>query len=62
MAFAKQTGPSLRIEPIKGSAQCITKPSNIPTYKDGIDLYYQHRVLADGIHGKLNVTMSRMMG
>jgi hypothetical protein len=62
MSFAKQTDMEFRLEPLNGSGQCITNPSNIPNSKDGIDIYYQDRVVADGIHGKLNVTMSRMMG
>jgi hypothetical protein len=37
-------------------------PSNIPSSKDGIDLYYQHRDVADGIRGKVNVTMYLTMG
>jgi hypothetical protein len=62
MSFAKQTDTEFRLEPLNGSGQCITNPGNIPNSKDGIDLYYQHHLAADGIHGKINVTMSRTMG
>jgi hypothetical protein len=49
MAFAKQTDPDFCIEPLNGQGQCISNPSNIPTYKDGMEIYYQHRVVTDGI-------------
>jgi hypothetical protein len=62
MSYAKHTDPEFSLEPINGSGQCITNPSNIPSLKDGIDLYYQHRVVDDGIRGKIHVTMSRTMG
>jgi hypothetical protein len=52
MEFAKQTNGAFCIEPLNRSAQCITNPSNIPTTKEGVELYYQHRILADGIRGK----------
>jgi hypothetical protein len=32
------------------------------TSKEGIELYYQHRFVADGIHGMINITMSCTMG
>jgi hypothetical protein len=60
MSYAKQTDAEFRLEPLNGSGQCITNPSNTPSSKD--DLYYQHRVVADGIRGKINVTISRTMG
>jgi hypothetical protein len=62
MAFAKQTDPDFCIEPLSGKGKCIYKPSNIPTSKEGMELYYQHRVLTDGIRGKISVTMTRTMG
>jgi hypothetical protein len=62
MSFAKQTDPDFRIEPLNGQWQCIYNPSNIPTSKDGMELYYQHRVVTDGIRGKIKVTMSSTMG
>jgi hypothetical protein len=62
MAFIKQTDPDFRIEPLNGSGQCIINTSNIPTSKEGMELYYQHRVVTDGIQGKINVTMKRNMG
>jgi hypothetical protein len=62
ISFAKQTDPDFRLEPLNGSGQCIANPSNIPTSKEGVKLYYQHRGVADGIIVKVNVTMSRTMG
>jgi hypothetical protein len=62
MAFAKQTNTKFRIEPLNGSAQCINNPSSIPTTKESVDLYYQHRVVTDIIRGKLNVATTRTMG
>jgi hypothetical protein len=62
MSFAKQTDPDFRIEILNGQGQCISNPSNIPNSKDDMELYYQHRVVTDGIRGKINVTMSRTMG
>jgi hypothetical protein len=62
MAFSKHTDPDFRIQPINGSGQCITNPSTIPTSKEGMELYYQHRVITVGIIGKLNVTMTGTIG
>jgi hypothetical protein len=62
MSNAKQTDHEFFLEPLNSSGQYITNPSNIPSSKDGIELYYQHRVDADGIRGKVNVTMSSIMG
>jgi hypothetical protein len=62
MAFTKQTDPDFRIDPLNDSGQCITNSSNIPMSKEVIELYYQHRVAVDGIHGKINITMTRTMG
>ena len=62
MTFAKQTDPEFCIEPLNGTGQSITNPSNIPTSKEGIELYYQHQAVADGIRGKLNVTMTCTIG
>jgi hypothetical protein len=61
MAFAKQTDGSFYIDPLNGSAQCIMNPSNIPTTKEGVERYYQHRIVAGGIRGKINVSMSKTM-
>jgi hypothetical protein len=60
MAHTKQKDTDFHIEPLNGSAQCITNPINIPTTLDGID--YQHRVVADGICGNIHVTRSCTMG
>jgi hypothetical protein len=62
MSFAKQIYAYFRIEPINGSAQSISNPSNIPTSKEGVELYYQHRIVEDGVRGKITVAMSEMMG
>jgi hypothetical protein len=61
MAFAKQADPDFRIEPLSVNGQCISNPNNIPTSKEGMELYYQHRAVTDGIRGKINVTMTRTM-
>jgi hypothetical protein len=62
MYFTKQTNPDFRIDPLNGQGQCIFNPSNILTSKDGMELYYQHRVVTYGIRGKNNVAMYRTMG
>jgi hypothetical protein len=62
MAFSKQTDGAFSIDPLNGSAQCITNPRNIPTTKKGVELYYQHRTVADGIRGKIHVSMSNTLG
>jgi Fe-S cluster assembly ATPase SufC len=36
MAFAKQTDGAFRIDPLNGSAQCITNPRNITATKEGV--------------------------
>jgi hypothetical protein len=61
MPFAKQTDADFLIESLNESAQSITNPSNIPTTKESVELYYQHRIVADGIRGKINVAMSKTM-
>jgi hypothetical protein len=61
-SFAKQTDAAFHIKPLNGSARSITNPSNIPTTKEGVKLYYQHRIVADGIRGEINVAMSKNMG
>jgi hypothetical protein len=58
MSFAKQTYPSFCFEPLNGSAHNINNPSSNTPSKEGVDLYYQHRSVNDGIRGKLNVAMS----
>jgi hypothetical protein len=37
MAFAKHTDGAFRIDPMNGSEQCITNPSNTPTTKEGVN-------------------------
>jgi hypothetical protein len=49
MAFKKQTDPYFHIEPLSDNGKCISNPRNIPTSKEGMELYYQHRVVTDGI-------------
>jgi hypothetical protein len=62
MAFANQTDGAFRTDPLNGSAQLITNPSNIPTNKEVVELYYQHRIFDDRIRGEINVSMSKTMG
>jgi hypothetical protein len=62
MAFAKQTDANFRIEPLNGSVQSISNPSHIPTTKDAVELYYQHRIVPDEIRGENNAAMSKAMG
>jgi hypothetical protein len=62
VAFVKQTDGAFCIDPLNGSAQCITNHSNIPTTKEGVELYYQHCIVADGIRGEIDVSMSNTMG
>jgi hypothetical protein len=62
MSYAKQTYADFRIKPLNGSAQCITNPSNISTTKEGVELYYQHSIVGDGVRGKINVAMSKTLG
>jgi hypothetical protein len=48
-------------ERLNGSTQSITISSNIPTTKEGAEMYSQHRV-GDGVREKINVAMSKTMG
>jgi hypothetical protein len=61
MDFLKQTDPDFCTEPLNGSDQYITNPSNIPTSREGIEPYYQHKVVTDVIWGKINITMTCTM-
>jgi hypothetical protein len=62
MAFTKQTDGNFCIYPLNGSAQSIANSSTIPMTKECVELYYQHHIVADGIRGKVNVSMSKTMG
>jgi hypothetical protein len=62
MAFGKHTNGDFCIDPLNGSVQCIANAINIPTTKEGLELYHQHRIVADGIRGEINVSMSKTMG
>jgi hypothetical protein len=62
MAFAKQTDGAFHIDPLNGSAQCITNPINILTKKEGVELYYKHHIVANCIREKNDVSMSKTMG
>jgi hypothetical protein len=62
LSFAKQTDANFCIKTLNGSAHSISNPSNIPTFQKGVELYYQHRIVEDGICGKINAVMSKMMG
>jgi hypothetical protein len=62
MPYAKQTNADFCIESLNGIAQSITNPSNIPTMKEGVELYYQHRIVGDGVRGKINIAMSNTLG
>jgi hypothetical protein len=37
-------------------------PNVIPTWKEGIDLYFQHKTVKDGVGGKVNVTIEKLIG
>jgi hypothetical protein len=62
MSFTKQTYADFCIEPLNGGDQSITNPSNIPTTKEGDELYFQHRIVPGGIMGEINVAMLKTMG
>jgi hypothetical protein len=49
MSVAKQTDADFHIEPINGSTQSIANQSNIPTTQEGVEMYYQRRVVGDGV-------------
>jgi hypothetical protein len=58
MSYAKQTNIEFRIEPLNGSYQSITNPCNITTTEEGVELYYQHLIIGDGVREKINISMS----
>jgi hypothetical protein len=62
MSFAKQTDADFRIEPPNGSTQSIINPRNTPTTKEGGEVYYQHRVVGNGVRVEINMAMSKTMG
>jgi hypothetical protein len=49
MAFVKQTDTTFRSGPLNGSVQSISYPNHIPITKYGVEIYYQHRIVSDGI-------------
>jgi hypothetical protein len=62
MSFSEQMDADFHIKPLNGISQSITNPRNIPTTKEGVNLYYQHCIFCDGVRGKTNVAMSKTMG
>jgi hypothetical protein len=59
LPFALKTDKDLRIQPLLGGDQSIAWPNGIPGTKEGIDLYFKHKVVKDGVRVNINVTMSK---
>jgi hypothetical protein len=62
LSYALKTDPNFHILPLKGGNQSIAYPDGIPATKEGIDLYFQHKIVKDGIGGKITVTMTKSIG
>jgi hypothetical protein len=62
LSYVLKIDPDFHIETIDGVNQSITIPNCLPTTNDGIELYFQHKVVKDVIRGKFNVTMPKYIG
>jgi hypothetical protein len=57
--YTLNTDPDFRIILIQGGNQIIFYPNGIPTTKEVVDLYFQHKTVKDGVRGNITVTMSK---
>jgi hypothetical protein len=62
LSFTLKTDTEFHILPLEEGNQSIAWPNGIPPSKKGIDLYFQHNTVKDGVRGKINVTMSKSIG
>jgi hypothetical protein len=62
LSFALKTDKGFRIQPLQGGDQSIAWPNDIPVTKEGINLYFKHKVVKDGVRGEINITMSKSIG
>jgi hypothetical protein len=62
LSYALKTHPRFRILPLQGGNQSIAYPDDTPNTKEGIDLYFQHKIVKYGVRGKINVTMEKSIG
>jgi hypothetical protein len=58
LLYALKADPNFRILTIQGGNQSISYPNEIPKTKEGNELYFQHKIVKDGVRGKITVTMS----
>jgi hypothetical protein len=61
-SFALKTDRDFRTQSLQGGDQSIAWPNMTPVTKEGIDLYFQHKIVKYGVRGKINVTMSKSIG
>jgi hypothetical protein len=62
LSFSLKTDLDFWILPLTGGNQSIVWPNRVPTLKEGIDLYFQHKTVKDGVRRKINVTMKKLFG
>jgi hypothetical protein len=62
ISYTLKTDPKFSILPPGGGNQSIAYPNGIRTTKEGIDLYVQHKMVKDGLRGKINATMMKYIG
>jgi hypothetical protein len=62
ISFALKTDKDFLIQPLQGGDQGIAWPNGIPIMKEGIDLYFQHKIVKGGVRGKINVTTLKFIG
>jgi hypothetical protein len=59
LSFALNMDTDFLIQPLQGGDQSIAWPNGTPATKEGIYLYFQHKVIKDGVRGKINVKISK---
>jgi hypothetical protein len=52
LSYALKTDPKFRIIPFQGGNKSIVYPNGIPTMKEGIELYVQHKMAKYGVRVK----------
>jgi hypothetical protein len=62
LSFALKTYKDIRIQPLHGGDQIIAWSIVIPDTKEVIELYCKHKVVNDGVRGKINITISKSIG
>jgi hypothetical protein len=62
LSFALKTDKDFRIQTLLGGDQSIAWPNGNPGKKEGIDLYFKHKIVKDDVRGNINVNVMKSIG